>query len=221
MAYISCGEGKNALVFLHVMGGAADIWWQQILALKASYIILAPTYPAIAGIDNLAYGVSAIMEHEGIDQASIVGTSLGGYLAQYFVRLYPAKVTKCIFSNTFAPNDIIAKKTKLAVLLAPLIPEIPLMRIYRKSIIESVYPASGYNELVKACLLEKGYGLMTKDQLIARYRCVIDKFTPPDLTAKQTYPLVRIATFHNTGHFTYLNRPEEYTVIIRDFLRQN
>ncbi|MEA3223756.1 MAG: alpha/beta hydrolase [Thermodesulfobacteriota bacterium] len=241
-AYLSCGSGQDSIVFLHGMGGAADIWWQQILALEHRYRVLAPSYPPVEGIDRLAEGISKIMDKEDIKKATIIGTSLGGYLAQDFVRLYPEKVEKAVFANTFPPNNIIAEKSKFLGSLLPFFPEWLVMRAFRGSIINSVYPASGYSEIVKAYQLEQGYGLMSKAQFVARYHCVIDGFPAPNLASlgiktmiiesgndplvekslremlKQTYPTARIHTFHNTGHFTYLNKPKEYTEVLVRFL---
>jgi len=37
---------------------------------------------------------------------------------------------------------------------------------------------------------------------------------------KQTYPAAPVHTLHAVGHFPYLNQPEIYTELLRDFLTQ-
>ena len=83
---------------------------------------------------------------------------------------------------------------------------------------------------------------MNKSQVVARYRCVIDSFVPADIQSsgipvliieadndplleerlremlKTTYPSAEIKTLHGAGHFPYLNRADEYTKILGEFL---
>jgi pimeloyl-ACP methyl ester carboxylesterase len=45
----------------------------------------------------------AILDVEGVDQFSVVGSLLDGYFAQYLVANYPERVHKAVFANTFPP----------------------------------------------------------------------------------------------------------------------
>ena len=45
--YLLIGEGSKTLLFLHGMGGAYDIWFQQIEALADSFHIISLTLPEV------------------------------------------------------------------------------------------------------------------------------------------------------------------------------
>ena len=85
------------------------------------------------------------------------------------------------------------------------------------------------------------YGMMSKAQFAARFRCVIDSFEPPDIQSsgipvliieadndplveetlremlKAIYPSAVIKTLPGAGHFPYLNCPGEYNKILGAF----
>ncbi len=240
--YLATGKGKETILFLHGLGGAYDIWFQQINALKNNYRIIAPTYPAVNSVDEMVSAISQILEKEQVKKVYIVGSSLGGFIAQHFTATYPEKVEKVILGNTFPPNDIFKKENATKMKVAAFLPEWLLMKMFRKNLIENVIPASQNSELTKAYLLEQDYGLMSKQQFLARGQCVMDKFEAPNFTKlkipvmiiesdndplinaamrkkmKDNYPTALIHTFSNKGHFPYLNTPKEYTMYIKDFL---
>ncbi len=242
--YLVLGEGPTVL-FLHGMTGAYDIWWQQMEALQDDYRVISVTYPAVDSLAALEKGVLAVLAQAGVDRFSVVGSSLGGYLAQYLVASVPERVERAVFANTFPPNDLIlAKNGKLGAAL-PYLPAWLIMKVMSGSMEERVYPAAqvGDAELVLAFGLEQTHGRMSKAQLIGRYRCVVDPFQPPDVAAlgvpvllieadndplvepalrrqlKETYPSAQVVTLHAVGHFPYLNVPEQYTQILLDFLQ--
>ena len=239
--YAAFGEGRETILFLHGMTGAYDIWWQQMEALQDRYRVISVTYPAVNSLEELSDGVLAILDAEGVKQAHIVGTSLGGYLAQYLVAYYPARIQSAVFSNTFPPNDLIAKENKMIGVALPFLPEWLVMEVLRGSFVKSIYPASGNNELTLAFLTEIGSGRMSKAQVVGRFHCVVQQFTAPDLVAlkipaliieadndplvekalreqlKTTYPSAQVRTL-SSGHFPYLNHLTGFTDIIATFI---
>ncbi|MEN8245954.1 MAG: alpha/beta hydrolase [Thermodesulfobacteriota bacterium] len=241
--YLSTGVGGRTIVFLHGMGGGFDIWFQQIDHFKTSYRIISMTYPPVSSLAELSEGVMAILDREKIDRTHIVGSSLGGYVAQYLVKSHPGRIEKAVFANTFPPNRIHAEKAGKMKFILPLLPEWMVMRNLRKTTAKAIYPASGHSELVRAYMLEQSHGMMEKAQFVGRFRCVLDCFEPPNLDRlnipaliieadndplvekdlremlKTTYPSAPIETFRQMGHFPYLNAPEDYNRILEQFIR--
>jgi len=238
--YVSFGQGSKTILFLHGMTGAYDIWWQVLEALQSDYRVIAVTYPAVDSLAEMESGVLSILEAEGVDIFNVVGTSLGGYFAQYLVARHPDRILRAVFSNTFPPNDLIAEQNKTIGAALPFLPEWLVLNVLRGSFANSVYPASGNDELTLAFLNEISYGRMSKAQVVGRFHCVVEKFEVPDphmpvmiieadndpLVAaelrrqlKETYPSATVHTLHGVGHFLYLNMPEEYTELLREFLQ--
>ena len=207
--------------------------------------MISLTYPPVDSLEEMSRGVMAILEQEGVQKVNVVGSSLGGYLAQYLVAEYPEIINKAVFANTFPPNDLIAEKNRTIGAALPYLPEWLVIKVLRGSFRDSVYPASGRDELTLAYMLEQSYGRMSKAQVVSRFHAVIDPFIPADLEAlgipvliiesdndplveetlremlKDTYPSAEVVTLHNVGHFPYLNQPEEYTRILRSFFEGN
>lgn len=243
--YLSTGKGAKTILFLHGMSGAYDIWFQQIESLKNEYKIISVTYPAVSGLSEMANAVMQILSAEKIEKINVVGSSLGGFFTQYLVANYPDKIEKAIYGNTFPPNNLIKSQYKNLMILVPLLPEWMVLRTFRGNIEKNVVPASGNSQLTRAFLLEQNYGLMSKQQFLARAKCVIDSFKVADTLVNQipiliidadndnvvpapliplmpqVYPKAAHFTFHNTGHFPYLNQPKVYTELIRNFFGNN
>ncbi|GIV36764.1 MAG: hypothetical protein KatS3mg032_1143 [Cyclobacteriaceae bacterium] len=237
--YIAAGQGQEAILFLHGMAGACDIWWQQINALRGQYRIIAVTYPPLRTLEELEKGVLSVLKKEGVKDFNIVGTSLGGYFAQYLVTRHPHRVRRAVLSNTFPPNDLIAEKNRILATILPYLPEWLVLSVFRDRFEQTIYPTSGNDELTLAFLNEVGYGRINKAHLVGRYYCVIDKFVPSappipvmiiesdndplvELTLREqlkaTYPRATVYTFSGAGHFPYLNHAQEYSQLLVDFL---
>lgn len=237
--YVSFGTGSETLLFLHGMAGAYDIWWQQLEGLADRYRVLSPTYPAVSELKALRRGLLAILEAEGIERFGVIGSSLGGYLAQYLVSTDGERIDQAVFANTFPPNDLIKSEHAKTAMLGRVMPARVVMYGFRRNVDTAVVPAAGGSPLVRAYLFEQSYGRMSKAQFLARYLCVIDRFDPvkprmphmliesdndPTLSSelremlKHTYPDATTHTFHNTGHFTYLNAPGAYIQVLESFL---
>jgi len=239
--YLVTGGGIGTIVFLHGMTGAYDIWWQQINAFEGQFRIISVTYPPVQDLAGLEKGLIAILEKEGIQKFNLVGTSLGGYFAQYLMGRHPERIQRAVLSNTFPPNDLLAEKNRVLGSIVPLMPEWLVISVFRGNFKKTIYPASGNDQFTLAFLNEISYGRMSKAQLVGRYYCVIEKFsvtTPTmpiliiesdndplvELTLREqlkaTYPEAIVYTFSSAGHFPYLNRPQEYTDVLIDFFSQ-
>lgn len=238
--YLALGDSSETILFLHGMTGAYDIWWQQMEALQDRYRVISVTYPAVNSLDEMEQAVMAILEAEGVNQFHMIGSSLGGYFAQFLIARHPDRILSAVFANTFSPNVILAEKNKTIGTLLPYLPEWLVMNVLSSSMRKSVYPASGKSELVLAFGLEQIYGRMSKAQVLGRYRCVVEPFAAPDMAGlgisvmiieagndplvekalreqlKETYPTAEVVTLNN-GHFPYLSMPDEYTRILETF----
>jgi len=238
--YVSLGEGPKTILFLHGMTGAYDIWWQQMESLQDNYRVISVTYPAVDSLEEMEKAVLEILNAEGVDDFYVVGSSLGGYFAQYLVTRHPNNILGTVFANTFPPNSIIAENNKTIGTILPYLPEWLVMNVLSGSLRESVYPASDYSELVLAFGLEQTHGRMSKAQTVGRFHCVVEPFIVPNMTSleipvmiieadndplvelalrqelKRTYPSAKVITLDN-GHFPYLSMPTEYTAYLDAF----
>lgn len=240
--YYVGGKGNKTILFIHGMGGAYDLWWQQIKEFENDFKVISYTLPE--NVDNLndaLEGIKAILKKENVDKFYAVGTSMGGYITQYLVKNMPDRVEKAVFGNTFPPNDEIRKENKVKARIIPYLPEMLIGYFGNKSLQNKILPAAENDSLLAAFLPTLPF---SKKQFINRYRVVIDFFTinpsvyqikripklimesdndpliSPNLRKelKALYPDAQVYTFHKAGHFPYINRADEYNRVLRKFL---
>lgn len=240
--YYDYGKGEPAIVFLHGMGGSAEIWWNQILELGKNHRVIAYTLPdRVNSLEKAEKGIMNILDKENIHDFYLVGTSMGGYIAQYIMDKHPDRVKKAVFGNTFAPNNLISVKNGGKRKLLPLFPELLIWQLGKKQLSQIILPAAQNNKLLASILPSLSF---SKKGFINRYDLVVDTFTPyperkeirnipkmiiesdndplidPVLRKqlKQLYDYARVYTFHDQGHFPYVSNVEEYNTILHDFL---
>lgn len=97
---IDTGGPGPALLLIPGTLGRADIFWQQIDALAPRLRVIAVSYPAQGGIVDWAGDLCALLDARGIDRAAVLGSSLGGYVAQYMAGAHPSRVSHLFAANT-------------------------------------------------------------------------------------------------------------------------
>jgi 3-oxoadipate enol-lactonase len=109
------GEG-DAVVFLHAFPLQAAMWDYQVDALEATHRCLAidlpgfgqspaPEDPGSASMRGWADLVVGVMDQLGVDTATFVGASMGGYLAMAILRHHPERVAQLVLADTRARSD--------------------------------------------------------------------------------------------------------------------
>lgn len=93
------GEGRS-LLFLHG-GGVAGVWLPLHALLAERFDVLAPDHPGfgksdelpeVEDIHDLVFHYLALMDRLGIERATVVGTSFGGWLAAELAIYAPERV---------------------------------------------------------------------------------------------------------------------------------
>jgi pimeloyl-ACP methyl ester carboxylesterase len=109
----------DAVVLLHAFPLQAAMWDYQLEALEGTHRCLAidlpgfgqspgPTDPGGVTMQGWAGLVDGVLDQLGIAQATIVGASLGGYLAMALLRHHRARVAQLVLVGTRARADELA-----------------------------------------------------------------------------------------------------------------
>lgn len=96
--YLSGGTGEQTVLLPAGGTRQPDMYLLLIEALERDFRVIAPAYPAGAGIAGLADGFT-----EGVRQVDVPGSSFGGFLAQMFARRHPERVRRLVLANTGSP----------------------------------------------------------------------------------------------------------------------
>lgn len=107
------GEG-DAVVLLHGFPLHSRMWAPQLETLSASHRCIAPDTRGFGrsamgaepfSMDLFADDVAALLDHLGVERATLCGLSMGGYVAFAFWRRHRARVERLILADTRATAD--------------------------------------------------------------------------------------------------------------------
>jgi triacylglycerol lipase len=105
--YYEAGEGEN-VILLHGLGAEADIWAANIPALSPHYHVFVPDQLGFGNSDKPAIEYTIQTWVEFLDRymhalnmpkATLVGNSLGGWIAVDFARQHPDRVAKLVLAD--------------------------------------------------------------------------------------------------------------------------
>ncbi|TXT62873.1 MAG: Soluble epoxide hydrolase [Promethearchaeota archaeon] len=108
LSFIEKGEGEP-LILIHGIGGKKETWISQINDLSKYFRVIAVDLRGVGKSDRpdmpytmemLADDIKGLMDSLELESAHIIGRSLGGMIAQYFVLKYPNKVDKLVLMTT-------------------------------------------------------------------------------------------------------------------------
>ncbi|MCP9452802.1 MAG: alpha/beta hydrolase [Nitrospira sp.] len=113
LAYSDHGKGLP-LIFLHAFPLDRTMWEPQVEALSSEFRTItvdlrghgesdAPLWRYT--LDQAADDVVALMDHLSIEQAVMIGLSMGGYILFAFYRRYANRVKGLVLANTRAQAD--------------------------------------------------------------------------------------------------------------------
>jgi len=231
-------KAANAPALLMLPGtlGSAEIFWRQIVALGDRLRVMSVTYPQIADIERLADGLAALLDRNGVSRASVVGSSLGGFLAQWFAARHPGRVDRLFIGSSLADPKLLDLTGRTPAALESL----PATR-HRDFILASVRswpePEPVFAAL-KAVLIESGTKLLSPRALKARVLavqrspavprlqipdgritvidCADDPLIPRHVQddVRRRYQGAKYVRLPVGGHYPYITRSEAYTAIL-------
>jgi pimeloyl-ACP methyl ester carboxylesterase len=245
---ISAGGGEP---FLTLSGALThpDISWNSISHFGEKYKLVVPSYPAVRTMDELCDGIAAILQHEGISRAHVMGGSYGGFVGQVFVRRFPAVTRSLILSHTTVPDSTGIENTRRMLKALFLLPTDVLRWLLGRSLAK-LMPADASSPSM-LLMLAMFHEIMNHHLAKADFLGIMDRtldfyarnFTPQNLAGwpgkillvlaeddpaspekvrqafKNLYPQAEWKLFHGTGHATAVTNQEEYLAAIDGFLQ--
>ena len=106
-------QGRR-VVFLHAFPFSGEMWEEQRRFLEGKdYTVYTPTYPGFGGFSDSGFRticeyadwVREYLHHRGVEEATFVGLSMGGYVLLALMEMYPQMVRGAVLSNTKSTAD--------------------------------------------------------------------------------------------------------------------
>ena len=113
ITYSDRGQG-DAILFVHGFSLNKSMWKAQLASLSRHYRCIAPDLrghgssqgvPGTYTVDILADDLKGLLNHLGIRRVTLVGFSMGGYVAFAFYRKYPGSVRSLVLADTRPQAD--------------------------------------------------------------------------------------------------------------------
>ncbi len=249
ISYMAGGEG-NAVVLLHGFGVDSTVWSEQINYLKKNYRVIAPDLPGIGvselttdvSMEGVATIVKEILEAEEIEQATIIGHSLGGYIALAFAEKYPELLSGLGLFHSTATSDNDEKKAsrQKGIEFTDKHGAKPFLETTAPKMFAKVTKAdnkelyerfmSQLPDMTKEAVINYYEAMMQRPDRVAIFKKVKvpvlfiygkqDEIIPLDKTIEQaSIPSISsVNILKKSGHLGMIEEPEEANKAIEDFL---
>ena len=120
--YRASGDGEHTLITLPGALGGAGSYFVLMTELEGRHRVLAVDIPDTASIREVTDGILDILNREGVERASFLGASFGGFLVQAFAKSHPERVARLILSQTGSPGGIAPGKGRFWARIVSVLP---------------------------------------------------------------------------------------------------
>jgi maspardin len=231
--YIDTGGPGPALLMLPGSVGTCEMFFKQIAALPPAIRVIAVSYPADPDPLRLADGLVGLMDRIGLKTASVLGSSFGGYWAQFVALRHAARVEHLFLGNIFVSPEALFVNPLFAPAFVRDTPAAALQTVWRDRVAQA---PDGELKRIQSDMLA---GRQSAENLHARFLgviaakpcpplpiahdrivvidCADDSIIPPaareDVHAH--YAGAEINTLPTGGHYPHILNPLAYDAVIR------
>jgi pimeloyl-ACP methyl ester carboxylesterase len=107
-SYLATGQG-HPVVLIHGVGLNKEMWGGQVVGLAPHYRVIAydmlghgasPRPAADTQLDGYAEQLQELLDHLGLEQATVIGFSMGGLVARAFALHFPQRISGMVILNS-------------------------------------------------------------------------------------------------------------------------
>jgi pimeloyl-ACP methyl ester carboxylesterase len=247
ISYDKHGRG-TCLMLLHGYLESKEVW-DEFKTRFSDYTVITPDLPGHGDseimdenqtMEQMAEALKAILDHENISKCFVYGHSMGGYVAEAFVRQWPDMVDGIglVHSTIYADTEEkknnrtreieLIRNGKKAMVVSGMLPNIVApqnverLRPVIEEIIEraKMFAAKGIIAVLKAMMQRPAHqvNVNVPFHLIAGDK---DSFIPNKVYVKmkEEQPHIHMDLIKGSGHSSFIEFPDETATVIKDFLR--
>ena len=246
-----CEGNGPAVVLLHGFGETSAIWeFQKVLA--QHFKLLIPDLPGSGAsesisdmsIEGLAETISTLLQNEAIEKCTLIGHSMGGYVALAFAEKYEHKLSGLglFHSTAFADTDEKIATRKKGI---NFIKEHGAATFLKTTLPNLYSPATKANHPALIEQQLQGVNDFSNEALIGYYEAMIKRPDRTDVLRRVSIPVLfmlgrhdaavplqagfaqcalpQIAYIHvleNSGHMGMVEEPEASQILLQQFFSE-
>jgi pimeloyl-ACP methyl ester carboxylesterase len=112
------GDGPRTLVLIPGAMGTASIFNPSLDKLATNLRVIVASTPAEPDVNVIADQLARLLDSHNAPKVDLLGTSFGGYAAQFFAARFPERIGTLILSNTMADPSFSPRRRPLEELQA-------------------------------------------------------------------------------------------------------
>ena len=250
--YRKTGAG-NPTLLIHGFGEDGNVFNKSLHYLSSPGTLLIPDLPGAGLSDSwptespslldFALAMNAILEKEGIEKCSVMGHSMGGYIALAFAEQFPEKIVALglLHSTAYADSTERIQKRKQAIDFIEREGAAAFLRISLPGLFAPAFREQGKAEIESLLTSMKQVSPKT---LIQYYRAMMKRPDSSKLLASAPYPVMFIIgqedeivppantlqlanitanayihVLNNVGHMSMLEAPESFANLLLYFMQ--
>ena len=249
--YTIAGLGKHPLVLLHGMGSSHKEWFCQRPVLKKYFQVIAMDHAGSGksvqpeeelSIERMAKDVGHLLDHLNFPRAIVLGSSMGGVIAQTFAAQAPERVEALIVSATF-----VVAENLIHQVLTPLLKSKASPQVRIKAVLPLFFSEPFLKNETKAVAkyIEHAENLAPPREVLQRQVRALLNFIPPPLKSNlkapvlvmagsedvitpptmaegivARYPHAQLHICMGAKHLLHIERAEEFNRVVLNFLNQ-
>jgi pimeloyl-ACP methyl ester carboxylesterase len=244
--YRAAGSGTQGLLLLPGAVGDGEAFFTLVPFLSDTHRILATSYPPVDSLPRLLDGLRAMLDREALESTDIIGGSFGGLVAQGFLRRFPGRARRIVLSASGpARVERAASNQKWSRRVGRL--PVGVTRALLRAIVRLTLRGVTVDREFWRSYYFRAIDALSRDDVMARYALSadIDRSGPPSLalpgwngdililegdadriargasrqSLRSLFPDAHVKTFRGAGHAISIERREEWTAAVAEFLR--
>jgi pimeloyl-ACP methyl ester carboxylesterase len=248
-SWMDTNSGERTLLLLPGFMGEAESSFLYIQSIAPHFRVISVSCPpAIGNVDVLCDSLCSLLDILDIRQATILGGSTGGFLAQAFVRRHPARTGGLILTHTGLPNPRRARTARIYLNLLKILPfgllhwlmQMSVHAYFPQRTAQQAFWRDHFKHIIQRQdkqSLQNRFALMEDFHSNARFQPAEldgwphkillmemrrDHLTTPDEQAamRELYPSANVHVFSDSAHYDSVEQPWEQIGVIIRFLSE-
>lgn len=237
------GEGQP-LILLHGWGTDSQIWESTASALSSSGQVISFDWPGFGqsdfpsqawSLDDYAQTLKKIIDELKLKKPTLLGHSFGGRVAIKFATTHPKAIKKLILVSSAGikpKHGIVWWSLFLGAKVGKTVFKIPPLSFFFPKVRRFFYQTTKRTDYLNSGKLKKTFLKVIKEDLTP----LLTKISVPTLIIwgekDQEVPLkhaqillnqipqAKLHLLKNSGHFPFLEEPEKFVEIVKEFLKK-